>query len=81
MILNKAEETLDAFWREIGNDDYNSLNIDELEELLKRIEKFHALVLPLSIKSESFSLIETDCKAQMSLIIMRQNFLATGKYF
>jgi hypothetical protein len=81
VILNKAKETLDAFWVEIGADNYNHLGINELEELLKRIEKFHKLVLPLSERSKAFSLIETDCKAQMSLIIMRQNFLATGKYF
>lgn len=80
MLLEKAKQTLSAFWGEVGAENFNDLSLDELESLLKRIEAFHKLVLPLSVKSKEFSEIEVDCKAQMSLIIMRQNFLATGKY-
>lgn len=80
MLFNRAKETLDSFWREVGAANFNDLTVDDLEGLLKRIESFHKLVLELSQRSEKFSEIETDCKAQMALIIMRQNYLKTGKY-
>ena len=80
MLLKKADEVLSAFWVEIGSDNFNDLSLEELEHLLSRLESFHCSISTMVNDSEEFSRIETDCKAQMSLVIMRQNFLATGKY-
>lgn len=75
MTKVEANKILDFFWSIIGdNDTWYDRDVDDLERLLDKVEEFqHKL-------PKAFKEIDTDCTAQKTLIIARQNYLATGKY-
>lgn len=71
----EAAKISEFFWKQIGNNDtWYDHSIEDLELMLNNIEKFQSK-LP-----KTYSSLYTDCVAQKTLIIMRQNYLATGKY-
>lgn len=75
MTKEQAEKLSEYFWSVIGdNNTWYDKDIDDLEVLLNKVQQFQDR-LP-----KAFLDIDTDCTAQKTLIITRQNYLATGKY-
>lgn len=75
--MNKAKalKLSEKIWEIIGSSRWYDFTIGDLEKLLGQIESFEES-LP-----KAYSDIAIDCTAQKSFVIMRQNYLATGKYY
>jgi hypothetical protein len=81
MTEGRAFKLSDKIWEIVCSDEWENLNVDELERLLGKVEQFERVVSRFKDKSETFSTVVFDCLAQKSIIVMRQNYLVTGKYY
>ena len=78
MNTKAIEKKVENYWKILGDKTFNNLSIAELEVYLVDLKELKSVLDPHEDSGTRLDELHTDCISILSLVLMQQNYLATG---
>lgn len=72
------EKKIENYWKILGDKSFNNLSIAELEIYLADLRELKSILDPHEDTGTRLDELHKDCISILSLVLMQQNYLATG---
>ena len=78
MNESEIEKKIESYWVILGKKEFENLTIKELEVYLVDLKELKTLLDPHEGTDSRLDELHTDCISILTLMLMQQNYLATG---